>query len=52
MNDLSLQHSLNLSLIQKSRVAVLVDGDNISHGELAEIEAKACARIGQRKRNI
>lgn len=41
MNDLSVQSGLTLSALQKPRVAILVDGDNISHSALTEIEAKA-----------
>lgn len=43
MNDLSTQHSLNLSTLQKPRVAILVDGDNIPHSDLSGIETKAMA---------
>ena len=41
MNDLSSQSSLHLPIAQKPRVAILVDGDNVSHSALAGIEAKA-----------
>jgi NYN domain len=41
MNDLSQQSGLSLSLVQKPRVAVLVDGDNIPHNQLDAIEVQA-----------
>jgi hypothetical protein len=41
MNDLSAQSSLNLTIPQRPRVAILVDGDNVPHSALAGIEAKA-----------
>lgn len=41
MNDLSLQNSLQLAFSPKPRVAILVDGDNVPHSALPEIEAKA-----------
>lgn len=41
MNDLSLQSSLHLPAVQKPRVAILVDGDNVPHSAVAGIEAQA-----------
>ena len=43
MNDLSSQRGLNLSVYQRPRVAVLVDGDNVPRSSLSDIEAKAHA---------
>ena len=43
MNDLSLQSSLHLPAVQKPRVAILVDGDNVPHSAVAGIEAQAKA---------
>lgn len=43
MNDLSAQSSLISSIYPKPRVAILVDGDNVPHSALAEIEAKAAS---------
>ncbi len=43
MNDLSAQSNLHLTLSPKPRVAILVDGDNVPHSALAEIEAKAAS---------
>lgn len=43
MNDLSLQSGLNLSVYEKPRVAILVDGDNVPQTALAGIEATAQA---------
>lgn len=41
MNDLSSQAGLHVSAFLKSRVAILVDGDNVPCGQLDGIEAKA-----------
>lgn len=41
MNDLSLQNDLQLSVMQKPRVAIFVDGDNVPHSALVGIEGKA-----------
>ena len=46
MNDLSSQSILHLSASPRPRVAILVDGDNIPHSALVEIEVKAAA-LGQ-----
>lgn len=42
MNDLSVQSGLSLSSVQKPRVAVLVDGENISQAMAGQIIMKAC----------
>lgn len=43
MNDFSAQSNLHLTLSPKPRVAILVDGDNVPHSAIAEIDAKASA---------
>lgn len=41
MNDLSSQSNLQLTISPRPRVAILVDGDNVPHSAVTEIEAKA-----------
>jgi hypothetical protein len=43
MNDFSAQSNLHLTLTPRPRVAILVDGDNVPHSAVSEIEAKAAA---------
>lgn len=45
MNDLSTQSNLQLTIAPRPRVAILVDGDNVPHSAVTEIEAKA-NRVG------
>lgn len=42
MNDVSLQNGLTLSSAQKPRVAVLVDGENVSQAMAGQIIMKSC----------
>lgn len=43
MNDLSAQSGLISSVCPKPRVAILVDGDNVPHSALPEIEVRAAS---------